>query len=267
MRNDVRSRVRYALSFAEIGRDALDSRPSAAFQESIVAAVAANELGTFRRDHLHAERFVLSRMRLACEPPLPLKVLDVQETAGSASLVNKGRCGDLPITRRASHPWDRFPATAWSFRPPALVFSLECETSRRADTMVCRDETPKAKRSATCQVCGRFPVPASLRLCTASYPQISFRIEEDIAKRNREKCRMLWVAVPGHHILNDLRNLKNPGCPITVPIPSSLQQLTELFDSPKLRLRKILFVDLCRSRESGMPHQRLPIARIGPHHP
>jgi hypothetical protein len=62
-------------------------------------------------------------------------------------------------------------------------------------------------------------------------------------------------------------HLSCPVCPITVPMPFSIYQRPQLFYGLKLRLRQVLFVDFGRNRESGMPHERLTIPRVGPHHP
>jgi hypothetical protein len=41
-------------------------------------------------------------------------------------------------------------------------------------------------------------------------PQIQLRIEVNVSQRDREKCRMLWVAVPGHHGFNNLQTFQKP---------------------------------------------------------
>jgi hypothetical protein len=39
-------------------------------------------------------------------------------------------------------------------------------------------------------------------------PQIQLRIEVDVSQRDREKCRMLWVAVPGHQLHSTLYGIR-----------------------------------------------------------
>ena len=51
----------------------------------------------------------------------------------------------------------------------------------------------------------RIPGTLVSSLCMTSDPQIKPRIKKDIGKGDREKCRMLWVAVPGHHEINNLQ--------------------------------------------------------------
>src|ERR1700735_2093243 len=84
----------------------------------------------------------------------------------------------------------------------------------------------QASRQSTCWACRCWPnsrrviwrhgnlfrwAPLEGSTNTVRPPQIQLRIEENVSQRDREKCRMLWVAVPGHHRINNLEVVRNIG--------------------------------------------------------
>jgi hypothetical protein len=64
---------------------------------------------------------------------------------------------------------------------------------------------------------------AGARSCTAFHgsPQIQTWIKVNVSEGDLEKCRMQWVAVPGHHKINNLQTSPSPFLFQFVPIQHS----------------------------------------------